>query len=186
MQLVGLATDSGNERKQLGISKTHNQGMAWNPISSHRLGDKVMERSYIVAVLVMIAACAISQPVFAQIQVSGVVGNTQVVGSGGGAPGNYDLRVFFTSNSVMCDGQAWAYINIKDSNYSALVASIMFAKTTGETVVLWGHGSRGVLSVRPDTILSNSRIFLEVIPARSSIDVRAQYSQPPCLRPFAH
>jgi hypothetical protein len=69
--------------------------------------------------------------------VAGYVGNLDVVGSGGGAPGNYDFRIFLTTNEVICNGQTWAYINTNDGNYSALVASILSAKATGGIVTLY-------------------------------------------------
>ena len=69
--------------------------------------------------------------------VAGYVGNLDVVGSAGGAPGNYDFRIFLTTNAVICNGQTWAYINATDGNYNALVASILAAKTTGGIVTLY-------------------------------------------------
>jgi hypothetical protein len=69
--------------------------------------------------------------------VAGYVGNLDVVGSAGGAPGNYDFRIFLTTNQVICNGQTWAYINATDANYNALVASILAAKATGGIVTLY-------------------------------------------------
>jgi hypothetical protein len=71
------------------------------------------------------------------IGVAGTVGNLDVVGSGGNAPGNYDFRIFLTTNQVICNGQTWAYINATDANYGALVASILEAKATCGVVTLY-------------------------------------------------
>jgi hypothetical protein len=79
----------------------------------------------------------ISLPARAVTGVAGQVGNIEIIGPGGGAPGNYDFRVFLTTGGVICNGQNWAYLNTGDANYSALVASILSAKALGSTVTLY-------------------------------------------------
>jgi hypothetical protein len=80
---------------------------------------------------------SMGQQANAQTGVAGTVGNLDVIGSGGGAPGNYDFRIFLTTNQVICNGQTWAYINTADANYNVLVASILSAKATGGVVTLY-------------------------------------------------
>jgi hypothetical protein len=87
--------------------------------------------------LLLLLSVLISQPARAATGVAGQVGDIETVGSGGGAPGNYDFRVFLTSGGVICNGQNWAYINTSDANYSALLASILSAKALGSTVTLY-------------------------------------------------
>ena len=71
------------------------------------------------------------------IGVTGTIASLLIVGSGSGAPGNYDLRVFLSGNVVVCNGQPWAYINTTDANYNAITAAAMTAKATGGTVTLY-------------------------------------------------
>ncbi len=66
--------------------------------------------------------------------ITGTVGTLEVIGSGAGAPGNLDFRFYLAGNPVICNGQPWAYINTTDANYSALVSSLMLAKSLGSTV----------------------------------------------------
>lgn len=87
--------------------------------------------------LLLLLSVLVSQPASAATGVAGQVGNIEIVGSDGGAPGNYDFRVFLTTGGVICNGQNWAYINTSDANYSALVASMLSAKTLGSTVTLY-------------------------------------------------
>jgi hypothetical protein len=69
--------------------------------------------------------------------VAGQVGIIAPVGSGGGAPGNYDFRVYLATGEVICNGVNWAYLNTTDANYSALVASTLMAKAVGSSVTLY-------------------------------------------------
>jgi hypothetical protein len=85
----------------------------------------------------VVLSVLISQPARAVTGVAGQVGNLEIIGSGGGAPGNYDFRVSLTSGGIICNGQNWTYINTSEANYSALVASILSAKTLGLTVTLY-------------------------------------------------
>ena len=84
-----------------------------------------------------ILSILVAQPASAITTVTGQVGTIEVVGSGGGAPGNYDFRVFLVTSGTICNGQNWAYINSYDANYSALVSSVLQAKSLGLTVTLF-------------------------------------------------
>jgi len=79
----------------------------------------------------------LSHPANAVTGVAGQVGNIETVGSGGGASGNYDFRVFLATGEVICNGQNWAYLNTTDANYSALVAHVFLAKGLGLPVTLY-------------------------------------------------
>jgi hypothetical protein len=79
----------------------------------------------------------VAQQASAATGVAGQVGNIETVGSGGGASGNYDFRVFLATGEVICNGQNWAYLNTSDANYSALVAHVFLAKGLGLTVTLY-------------------------------------------------
>jgi hypothetical protein len=59
------------------------------------------------------------------------------MGSGAGAPGNFDYRFFLVGNPTVCNGQQWAYINITDANYTALVSGLMLAKSLGSTLTFY-------------------------------------------------
>jgi hypothetical protein len=52
---------------------------------------------------------------------TGQIGQVLVTGSADGAPGIEDFRVFLTGNPVICNGNTWAYVNISDANYNAIV-----------------------------------------------------------------
>jgi hypothetical protein len=79
---------------------------------------------------------------------TGTVGAVSVVGSGGGAPQNYDFRVSLTGNPVICNGQTWAYVNIADANYDEIIANILSAKTLAATVTLyWTQVSTGYCQI---------------------------------------
>jgi len=87
--------------------------------------------------LAVIATTILSlQPARAD-NVAGQVGTIITVGSGAGAPGNYDFRVYMATGAVICNGVPWVYINTSDANYSALVASVLLAKSLGSTVTLY-------------------------------------------------
>jgi hypothetical protein len=71
-----------------------------------------------------------------------------IVASAGGAPGNYDFRVYFVGSPVICNGQPWAYININDTNYAAIVANALAARTSGAMVSLnWTQQSNGYCQI---------------------------------------
>jgi len=88
--------------------------------------------SGLIGILLLVA-----QQASAATGVAGQVGNIETVGSGGGASGNYDFRVFLATGEVICNGQNWAYLNTSDANYSALVAHVFLAKGLGLTVTLY-------------------------------------------------
>jgi hypothetical protein len=79
---------------------------------------------------------------------SGQIGSFFIVASTGGAPGNYDFRVYFVGSPVICNGQPWAYININDANYAAIVANALAARTSGTQVSLnWTQQSNGYCQI---------------------------------------
>lgn len=67
--------------------------------------------------------------------VTGVVSGIDLVVDSG----NFDMRVYLSGSPLMCTGgPAWAYINYSlDQNYSAVVAALMMAKTTGGNVMIY-------------------------------------------------
>ncbi len=79
---------------------------------------------------------AVVTPALADTQAQGQISSMWFVGSAGGAPGNYDVRVILANNPVICNNQIWAYINVGDANYSAMVAGLLAAKASGNTVLL--------------------------------------------------
>ena len=67
---------------------------------------------------------------------------TQIRGVGGlgGAPGNYDVRVYLDGQTTLCSGgadSAWGYINVGDANYKGLLAMLLMAQASGKTVTLY-------------------------------------------------
>jgi len=68
---------------------------------------------------------------------TGLVSTILTVGSGGGAPGNQDLRITLQGVATQCNGTPWSYINTSDANYNAIVASILAARTMGVPVSLY-------------------------------------------------
>jgi hypothetical protein len=91
-------------------------------------------QSYLLAFIAV--SVLISQPARAG-SVVGQVGVIEAIGSGAGAPGNFDFRVFLATSAVICNGQNWVYINIGDANYNVLVAFALSAKSLGSTVTLY-------------------------------------------------
>lgn len=85
----------------------------------------------------IILPMVVAQPAAAITSITGHVGTVEVVGSGGGAPGNYDFRVFMSTGETICNGQNWAYINTYDANYSVLVSSVLQAKSLVSPVTLF-------------------------------------------------
>jgi hypothetical protein len=79
---------------------------------------------------------AAATPTYAFTTVQGTVGTVETVGSGAGAPGNLDFRVQLSGNPVICNGQIFAYVNLSDANYNAMVANILGAKAAGWGVTL--------------------------------------------------
>jgi hypothetical protein len=77
-------------------------------------------------------AALFSQPASALTSVTGQVGWVTIVGYAGGAPGNYDLRISLTTSGVICT----SYVNANESNYQAVVAAVLAAKSLGSTVRL--------------------------------------------------
>ena len=107
-------------------------------ICTHRIG----------LLLMMLSAVGLSAAAYADGLVSGQVAIVQTVGSGSGAPGNYDFRVFPVGNPVICNGQNWAFVNVTDANYQAIVANILAARAMGAAVSLnWTQTSNGYCQI---------------------------------------
>jgi hypothetical protein len=96
---------------------------------------KIIETRSTLLTLTAIGAM-VASPAHAYILVSGQIGSTETVGTSGGAPGNYDFRIWLASGAVICNGQNWAYVNVSDGNYAAIVASTMTARAMGTTVTI--------------------------------------------------
>jgi hypothetical protein len=97
---------------------------------SSRITNRYLSTGFFVAMIL------ISQQASATCcsVVNGQVGTVEPIGSGAGAPGAYDFRVYLIGNPVVCNGNTWAYINTTDANYQALVASLLMAKAIGSSV----------------------------------------------------
>lgn len=68
----------------------------------------------------------------------GAISSLDVVGGAGGAPGNYDFRVFLMHSPVMCSsGSNWAFINSTDANYRAIVSTLTTAFALGKSVSIY-------------------------------------------------
>jgi hypothetical protein len=72
----------------------------------------------------------------------GVIGGKIIridgVGGGGGAPGNFDARIYLENVSAACGSNtaSWAYINSNDANYKGLLAMLLMAQASGKSVTL--------------------------------------------------
>jgi hypothetical protein len=66
-----------------------------------------------------------------------MVSSVWAYGSGGGAPGNYDFRVYLSGYPVVCDGQTWGYVNVSDANYNVIAASVLSAKAAGYSITMY-------------------------------------------------
>jgi len=91
---------------------------------------------YRSAILGSLCAFAPYMPAYSYTSVQGYVGVTEVIGSSGGAPGNFDFRIHLTGDSVICNNQVWAYVNTTDVNYSSMVANILAAKAAGWPITM--------------------------------------------------
>jgi len=90
--------------------------------------------------------------------VSGKIGQIHGVGSAGGAPGNFDLRIFLEGNPDLCAGATdpkWAFINSNEANYQGMLSLILMAQTTGRNVTLYtvkaqnGYCQLGYIAIAP-------------------------------------
>jgi hypothetical protein len=87
--------------------------------------------------------------------VSGKIGQLEGVGSAGGAPGNYDLRIYLEGKPDICPGGKWAYINSNEANYQGMFSLILMAQTTGRNVTLYtvkaqnGYCQLGHIAIAP-------------------------------------
>ncbi|GLQ99124.1 hypothetical protein [Dyella mobilis] len=71
---------------------------------------------------------------------TGKISQINGVGGLGGAPGNYDIRVYLAGQSTICPGAVdptWGYINVSDPNYKGLLAMLLTAQASGKTVTLY-------------------------------------------------
>ncbi|HET7329841.1 hypothetical protein [Dyella sp.] len=71
---------------------------------------------------------------------TGKISEINGVGGLGGAPGNYDVRVYLDGQSTLCSGRAdstWGYINMSDPNYKGLLAMLLMAQANGKAVTLY-------------------------------------------------
>jgi hypothetical protein len=85
---------------------------------------------------VLLLASISPLPASAYTEVQSQIGWLQVLGSGASAPGSYDVRVYLATGGIVCGGYNWAYFNVGDAAYSALLATLLSAKTWGSTVLL--------------------------------------------------
>jgi len=97
---------------------------------------EIPKSTHVQVLGLIIASLLMSQSARAG-SIAGQVGIIATVGSGAGAPGNYDFRVYLATGEVICNGMNWAYLNTTDANYSALVASVLMAKGVGSAVTLY-------------------------------------------------
>ncbi|WP_157597672.1 MULTISPECIES: hypothetical protein [unclassified Rhizobacter] len=91
-------------------------------------------RRSIVAALMMFGLVAAPSAA----EVSGTVSRIMVVTANAGAPGNADLRVYLSGVSA-CPGATdpnWAFLNLTDPNYKAVLAAVLTSQTTGKTLVM--------------------------------------------------
>ena len=74
-----------------------------------------------------------------------VTGSIVTIDEVANGPGNYDTRIYLGGSPVMCSGSAatWAYLNVSDPNYSAVVASLMMAKVTRSQVTVYTNRDSG-------------------------------------------
>lgn len=90
----------------------------------------------ILTTSIALLACADVSATATPVNISGQVSQDIIVGSAGGAPGNYDFRVFLQGNPAQCNGVTWSFVNTNDANYQAIVASIYTARSLGVPVTL--------------------------------------------------
>lgn len=87
--------------------------------------------------LIATACAAAAGAAHADSNVAGTIISLWTVGAAGGAPGNYDFRVYLSGYPVFCNGQTWVYLNSTEANYSAMVSNLMEAKALGSNVTLY-------------------------------------------------
>lgn len=67
--------------------------------------------------------------------VSGTLGWVYQETQAGGAPGAYDLRINF-GNTIVCNSNMWAYVNLSDANYRGILAIALTAKVSGTVLAV--------------------------------------------------
>jgi hypothetical protein len=99
-----------------------------------------------VTFVAMICSVGVIAPVYAANPIIGQIGTAFVVGSAAGA--SQDFRVYLAGNPVICNGQTWAYVNIADPNYNAIVANILAARAMGASITLyWAQQTNGYCEI---------------------------------------
>lgn len=87
----------------------------------------------------VLSTTAIAQ---SQTRVQGTIWRVDVISGAGGAPGNYDARVYLNGVSSFCPGATdatWAYLNSSDQNYKSILAAMMFAYGAWKTLVVYAE-----------------------------------------------
>ena len=74
-----------------------------------------------------------------------VYGSIVTIDEVANGPGNFDTRIYLAGGPVMCSGSTltWAYLNVSDPNYSAVVASLMMAKVARSQVTVYTNRDSG-------------------------------------------
>jgi hypothetical protein len=109
---------------------------------------KTITRCLARVLLALLCAVGATVPALANGSLSGTVSTVATLGSGSGAPGGLDFRVYLTGNPAFCSGNTWAYLNVTDANYSAIVASILSARAMGATITIyWIIGTSGYCQI---------------------------------------
>lgn len=89
-----------------------------------------------------LAAMALSTASAWDGAVNGTIIQLDGLGSTGGAPGNFDFRIYISGGPLMCTGAAqsgWAYVNSTDANYKALVSMLLTAYVMGKNVTVYSN-----------------------------------------------
>jgi hypothetical protein len=100
-----------------------------------KLFGSFVRRAFVLVATICLVG--VSVQAYAVGNSSGQIGEILVLGSLDGAPGNEDFRVYLAGDPVICNGNTWAYVNISDANYQAIVANILTARTAGVTVTMY-------------------------------------------------
>jgi hypothetical protein len=105
--------------------------------------DFVRRAAALVATMCSVGVIA---PALAANPIIGPIGTVLVVGSAAGS--SQDFRVYLAGNPVICNGQIWAYVNIADANYNAIVANILAARAMGASITLyWVQQANGYCEI---------------------------------------
>lgn len=105
-----------------------------------------MKRLISVLVLPLFFGAAHAQ----QQATAGKVGEIDAVAAAGGAPNNFDFRVYLAGNPTLCvvtNQGYWAYINTTDANYKTITTLVTAAYLTGRTVALYATPVNGYCQI---------------------------------------